>query len=698
MSTKPGAKAMCIIVSHAGVKERKRIMKSLKTHTLESLLHDSAFLTIMRLVDVTDDTVTVQKSLLEEIRSPLPDIKYTATGDVIGTPYPPLISIAKHRNGSKLLLRLLSPQSKHLEPGDETSLFSSVPISSKKAPAVRRREHLAYLKAPLLQVAAQYTEELIRCRSGSKVLEEVVRTFFPITVLDSVARIFVGLPVEVQEGGDEMTFEDDDDEDDEETTLNHVKSEKTGDESDDDEDNGEEMDIDKALSRMVAVKASSSIGMLRSSSRYVKHLAEVAFAYENNNLDLITEIAETDPEYKLILTSNKIVQEIDEEILGTQRYVTEIYAKKFPELDSLVSNKIDYIQTVKRIGNEMDMTLVELSDLLPSTTVMIVSVTGSTTSGVPLNQGDLAECFKGCEEVLTLDSDKAIVLRFVESRMSRIAPNLSHLIGARVAAQLVGLAGGLVALSKIPACNIQVIGQEKRNLGGFSNVAAMPHIGVLHYCDLVQSCPPFLRRKALKNVSAKVALAIRVDSYQIGTDVTEGAKLRRDLEDKLEKLQEPAKAKTKKALPIPEEKKRSKRGGKRVKRMKERYSVTDLQAAHNKMNFSMTEGEYGDSAMGLDNGMVNSTEGGKMRAPQKKDNKVGLTKKQKTQMTAISANNTSGLSSSLVFTPVKGIELVNPNAAAERIKAANNKWFNASSGFISAAPSVIDKSTTSLLG
>ena len=52
MSTKPGAKAMCLIISNAGVKERKRIMKSLKGHTLESLLHDSAFLAIMRLVDV----------------------------------------------------------------------------------------------------------------------------------------------------------------------------------------------------------------------------------------------------------------------------------------------------------------------------------------------------------------------------------------------------------------------------------------------------------------------------------------------------------------------------------------------------------------------------------------------------------------------------------------------------------------------
>jgi snoRNA binding domain, fibrillarin len=31
-----------------------------------------------------------------------------------------------------------------------------------------------------------------------------------------------------------------------------------------------------------------------------------------------------------------------------------------------------------------------------------------------------------------------------------------NIVGARVAAQLVGLAGGLIALSKIPACNIQV--------------------------------------------------------------------------------------------------------------------------------------------------------------------------------------------------------------------------------------------------
>jgi U4/U6 small nuclear ribonucleoprotein PRP31 len=134
---------------------------------------------------------------------------------------------------------------------------------------------------------------------------------------------------------------------------------------------------------------------------------------------------------------------------------------------------------------------------------------------------------------------------------------------------------------------------------------------------------------ALKIVSSKVILAVRIDSYQNGFDCSEGMKLKRDLEDKLEKIQEPSKCKTKKALPIPEEKKRSKRGGKRVKKMKERYAVTDLQSQQNKMSFSAVDGEYGDSAMGVDKGMVGSKDSGRLRAPMKKESKVGLSKKQK---------------------------------------------------------------------
>ena len=225
--------------------------------------------------------------------------------------------------------------------------------------------------------------------------------------------------------------DDDDDVYDSKEIKSDSKAERNDSDDDDegeDEDGEGDMDIDKALFRMVASKAANNVGVYRCSARYIKHLAEVSSAFDSVFAPTLG-ILESDPEYKLILASNKIIQEIDEEIIGTQRYVTEIYARKFPELDSLISNKIDYIQTVKRIGNEMDMTMVELSDLLPSAVVMIVSVTGSTTSGQPLSPEDLAESFKGCDEVMALSADKAVILRFVESRMSRISPNLSCLIG-----------------------------------------------------------------------------------------------------------------------------------------------------------------------------------------------------------------------------------------------------------------------------
>ena len=82
------------------------------------------------------------------------------------------------------------------------------------------------------------------------------------------------------------------------------------------------------------------------------------------------------------------------------------------------------------------MTLVELGDILPSSSVMIVSVTGSTTSGQPLSETQLIEVNQLCAEVLQLDAAKIAMLQYVESCMTSIAPNTSALIGSRIAAQV----------------------------------------------------------------------------------------------------------------------------------------------------------------------------------------------------------------------------------------------------------------------
>ena len=455
------------------------------------------------------------------------------------------------------------------------------------------------------------------------------------------------------------------------------------------ENDEEDDDLDAVLGKIASAKGISNITGLRSSNNFKNHMDAI---WKSLNSPPVSEIKlfEDDPEYKLLVESNSMIHAIDEEIGNIHRYVAELYAKKFPELEALVPNKIDYIKTVKRIGNEMDMTMVDLNDLLPSASVMVVSVTGSTTSGQVLSESDLKECFKGCDEVLELSENKATILKYVESRMTHVAPNLCAIIGSRVTALLIGMAGGLLNLTKIPSCNLQVMGQERRHLAGYSNISAMPHIGIIYQCDLVQNCPPGLRKKALKVVAGKVVLAARVDCFNhtsgsSGSTGGEGQKMRLGLEETIEKWLEPPKAQTKKALPVPEEKKRNKRGGKRVRRWKERFAMTDVRAEHNKIVFSDKVGEYGDSAMGFDNVEAQRELSGKVRAPQKKEVKL-LNNNKKQKKISLSSGQTNGLSSSLVFTPVQGLELVNPNAAAEKVREANRKWFDASSGFLSAAP------------
>ena len=60
---------MCVVSTHATAKDRKRLLKALKGNVLGSLMHPSAYLALMRLVDVTDDTVNVQKMVLQDIRA-----------------------------------------------------------------------------------------------------------------------------------------------------------------------------------------------------------------------------------------------------------------------------------------------------------------------------------------------------------------------------------------------------------------------------------------------------------------------------------------------------------------------------------------------------------------------------------------------------------------------------------------------------
>eukprot|EP00878_Enallax_costatus_P019722 GHUV01020815.1.p1 GENE.GHUV01020815.1~~GHUV01020815.1.p1 ORF type:complete len:423 (+),score=111.92 GHUV01020815.1:457-1725(+) len=415
-------------------------------------------------------------------------------------------------------------------------------------------------------------------------------------------------------------------------------------------------------------------------------MARVRAALEGKVEERTSALLEDDPTYKLLVECNKLAVDIDNEVVIVHNFMRDKFRLKFPELESLVHHPVDYARVVQRIGNEMDLTQVELEDLLPAASVMVVTVTATTTSGKPLSEELLAKVMQGCEMALQLDDDKQQIIKFVEGRMHQIAPNISAAIGSEVAARLMGVAGGLLSLSKMPACNVQVLGAKRKTLAGYSSATVRPHQGFIYGCQLIQQTPPALQAKAARLVGAKCTLLARIDAYGQDPSGETGQKFKTEMATKIEKWQEPPPAKTVKPLPAPDAEQKKRRGGRRLRKMKERYGLTDMRKAANRMNFdfNVAEDEYidGDEVVGL--GTINKDGTGRLRLVASQQ-KVKLNAKQEKKYKARLAGTgtVSGLSSTLAFTPVQGFELATPSSVITESdnRAGTESYFSEYGGF-----------------
>lgn len=213
-----------------------------------------------------------------------------------------------------------------------------------------------------------------------------------------------------------------------------------------------------------------------------------------------TQKEEDERYYHLIVASNKHLSRLRDELVRAHQDLCAAYHPKFPELEDLIADPLQYRSAVLAIGNEMDLTLVndELNEVLTSNQILTVTVAGSTTAGRRLSDAEMDAVKDAAAYIEEVREAQADLTSFVAGRMEGLAPSVCALVGATTAARLVALAGGLAELSRIPSCNLQVIGQVKQSSaarGGMSAAHGQPHSGVLMECDLVAKCPNYLQRR-----------------------------------------------------------------------------------------------------------------------------------------------------------------------------------------------------------
>ena len=466
--------------------------------------------------------------------------------------------------------------------------------------------------------------------------------------------------------------------------------------------------------------------MHRHDEQKIEHYQNVPPSERSTNEGSI----EDNPEYRLLTQSNTLSTSIDGEIMLVHKFIRDHYSVRFPELESLITNPLDYAKTVSIIGNGPMNDIRSLSTstenlvgqplkaVLDGPSLMVVTVEATTTRGRELSETELQIVMRACEMTLQLDKAKKILTDYVQSRMNVFAPNLTALIGSLTAAQLINFAGGLTGLAKTPACNIAPLGSKKQSQTGFATNVGVRHQGFLYQSPLIKTIPTDLKTQAMRIVAAKVVLATRIDMVHSNPDGSAGDGLRQQCLDRLDRLTEPAPNKGVRALPAPDDRPARKRGGRRARKAKEATAMTDLRRAQNRLAFGKEEAEvgFGDRTVGLgmvgqgaDEGRIRARQvDGRTRAKLSKKNAGwgigGAASVSGGTGTASSlrgfgqgAGNASvlrghglratgvgtgagigGTMSSVAFTPVQGLELVDPKVREEanrKRKAEEDRWF-----------------------
>ncbi len=410
------------------------------------------------------------------------------------------------------------------------------------------------------------------------------------------------------------------------------------------------------------------------------------------------------------------------------KFIRDHYSIRFPELETLVGNPLDYAKVVTIIGNgPMDAESIKalktskdnrlgvtLSSVLDGASVLVVTVEATTTEGREMTATELERVMRACDMILALDKAKKTLTDYVQSRMNLFAPNLTALIGSLTAAQLLNTAGGLTGLAKTPACNLAQFGSKKQSGTGFATNVGVRQQGFLYHSPIIRGIPNDLKRQAMRIVSAKVVLVARVDRVHSSPDGSTGEELKASCLERLEKLTEPPPNKGQRALPAPDDKPARKRGGRRARKAKEATAMTDLRKAQNRMAFGKEEKEVGygtgDGTKGL--GMIGQANDGRIRnlqIDQRTKAKLSAKNKGWGGATPVGGSASSlrgfgqgasnidlrgkglrssgvgttvgagaGTASSLAFTPVQGLELVVPKNQADlerKRKAEEDRWF-----------------------
>lgn len=188
-----------------------------------------------------------------------------------------------------------------------------------------------------------------------------------------------------------------------------------------------------------------------------------------------------------------------------------------------------------------------------------------------------------CERIVELATELDFKITQDKDSISRtmtLAPNLCGLIGPNLANQVLTTIK-LESLVKIPSSNLA------------------NKIPQLEESDLIKRFSPN-EKQAVRQICGKMVLCARLD-LQKTTNDTMGKRWIQEIDDRLNKFKKAPEIQAIKPLPVPLDVKSKKRGGRRIRKMKEKMEMSQVEKLQNRVAFGERETTkiVGDEEVGM---------------------------------------------------------------------------------------------------
>jgi len=216
----------------------------------------------------------------------------------------------------------------------------------------------------------------------------------------------------------------------------------------------------------------------------------------------------------LAVQAIRAIDDIDKTINLYVARLREWYSLHFPELDELVRDHMLYARLIYELGDRANFTkenLIKL-DVSEELTEKIASA-AATSIGAELSDFDLNYIKVLAGIILDLYKLRDTLEDYIETVMKEVAPNITALVGPKLGARLLSLAGGLEKMAKLPASTIQVLGAEKALFRALRTGGKPPKHGVIFQHPAIHRSPRWQRGKIARALAAKLAIAAKVDFF-----------------------------------------------------------------------------------------------------------------------------------------------------------------------------------------